>query len=64
VRKKLTGVVFTVAGEVDRHHDQARLAWHPRPAGAEEPLVIGFDVAVLDGGRISRLYGFLNKVPG
>lgn len=64
VRKRLTGVVFTVAGEVDHHHDQARFAWHAGPAGAEEPLVAGFDVAVLDGGRISRLYGFLDKVPG
>ena len=28
-----------------------------------EPLVIGFDVAVLDEGRIRQVHGFLDKVP-
>ena len=37
--------------------------WGPRALA--EPVVIGFDVAVLDGeGRIGSVYGFLDKVPG
>jgi hypothetical protein len=30
-----------------------------------EPVVVGFDVAVLNGGgQIRSVYGFLDKVPG
>jgi hypothetical protein len=49
---------------VDGHHEQARFSWHLGPAGAAEPVVVGFDVAVLDGDRIGSVYGFLDKVPG
>jgi hypothetical protein len=28
-----------------------------------EPVAIGFDVAVLDDGRLREVYGFLDKVP-
>ncbi|MDT7670450.1 MAG: hypothetical protein QOC74_3233, partial [Pseudonocardiales bacterium] len=31
--------------------------------GADEPLVVGFDVAVAEGGQLRRVYGFLDKVP-
>lgn len=54
---------FTLAGEVDAHHDVARFHWHLAAPGADEPLVIGFDVAELDEGRIRRVHGFLDKVP-
>ncbi len=37
--------------------------WHLGPADGE-PIVIGFDVAVLDpSGQISSVHGFLDKVP-
>ena len=56
--------VFTLGGAVDTHHDQARFTWHLGPGGGE-PIVIGFDVAVLNGGgQIGSVYGFLDKVPG
>ncbi|WP_309240848.1 hypothetical protein [Nocardia sp. BSTN01] len=29
-----------------------------------EPLIVGFDVVVLDGDRIARVHGFLDKIPG
>jgi len=49
---------------VDSHHRQARFTWGLAPDGAE-PAVIGFDVAVAgDDGRLTRVLGFLDKVPG
>ena len=64
VQQQFPGFVFTLGGTVDAHHDQARFTWHLGPADAAEPVVIGFDVAVLDGDQIGRIYGFLDKVPG
>ena len=65
VQQQFPGFVFTPGGTVDAHHDQVRFTWHLGPAGAAEPVVIGFDVAVLDGdGQIRSVYGFLDKVPG
>jgi hypothetical protein len=63
VQSMFPGHVFTLAGEVDAHHDIARFQWHLAEPGADEPLVIGFDVAVLDQGRIRNVHGFLDKVP-
>lgn len=51
------GLVFTPGGPVDAHHDIARFTWHLGPEGAD-PIVIGFDVAVLDeDGRIRQVLG-------
>ena len=55
--------VFRLGGPVDAHHDMARFQWHLSAPGADEPLVIGFDVAALDAGRIRQVFGFLDKVP-
>ena len=63
VQGMFPGHVFTLAGEVDAHHDVVRFHWHLTAPGAGEPLVIGFDVAELDEGRIRRVHGFLDKVP-
>ena len=63
VQSMFPGHVFTLAGDVDAHHDIARFQWHLAEPGADEPLVIGFDVAVLDEGRIRSVHGFLDKVP-
>jgi hypothetical protein len=65
VQQQFPGFVFTLGGNVDAHHDQARFTWQLGPAGAAEAPVVGFDVAVLDGaGQIGSVYGFLDKVPG
>ena len=57
------GFVFTLAGPVDAHHNQARFTWGLGPADAE-PVVIGFDVAVAtEDGRLGTVLGFLDKVP-
>jgi SnoaL-like protein len=63
VQQQFAGLVFSLAGPVDSHHDTARFQWHLGAPGAEEPLVVGFDVAVVDGGQLHRVYGFLDKVP-
>jgi hypothetical protein len=57
------GFEFALAGPVDAHHDQARFTWTLAQRGAE-PLVVGFDVAVVDpDGRLQTVLGFLDKVP-
>ena len=63
VQAQFPGFEFQLAGPVDAHHDQARFTWTLGQPGSE-PLVIGFDVAVLDGeGRLQTVLGFLDKVP-
>ena len=65
VQEQFPGFVFTPAGPVDTHHQQARFTWGLGPDGdGAEPPVIGFDVAVTDeAGQIASVYGFLDKVP-
>lgn len=63
VQGMFPGHVFGLAGEVDAHHDLVRFQWQLAARGEAEPLVIGFDVAELDAGRIRRVHGFLDKVP-
>ncbi|MCX4092792.1 nuclear transport factor 2 family protein [Nocardia sp. alder85J] len=61
-QQQFAGLRFGL-GPVDGHHDLARFTWELGVPGAE-PLVVGFDVIVLDEGRIARVHGFLDKVPG
>jgi len=62
-QQQFPGLVFTLGGPVDANHNQARFTWHLGPSDGE-PIVIGFDVAVLDpSGQISSVHGFLDKVP-
>jgi hypothetical protein len=63
VQAQFAGFLFALAGPVDGHHNQARFTWNLGQPGAE-PLVVGFDVAVLDtAGRLSTVLGFLDEVP-
>jgi hypothetical protein len=62
-QQQFAGLVFSLAGPVDSHHDTARFQWHLGAPGADEPLVVGFDVAVAEGGQLHRVYGFLDKAP-
>ncbi|MFI5775629.1 nuclear transport factor 2 family protein [Nocardia sp. NPDC051570] len=61
-QQQFAGLGFGL-GPVDGHNDIVRFTWFLGAPGAE-PLVVGFDVAVLEGGRITRVLGFLDKVPG
>ena len=56
---QFAGLAFALDGPVDSHHDIARFHWI---LGGD--LVTGFDVLTADaGGRVARVYGFLDKVP-
>lgn len=60
VQQQFPGLAFRLDGPVDANHNQGRFTWHL----GSEPLVIGFDVAVLDdAGLIRSVHGFLDKVP-
>ena len=62
-QEQFPGMRFTPVGEIDAHHDVCRFQWGLGPEGAE-PLVIGFDVAMVGAdGRIAGVAGFLDKVP-
>ncbi|WP_028937684.1 nuclear transport factor 2 family protein [Pseudonocardia spinosispora] len=63
VQQQFAGLVFSLAGPVDAHHNTARFQWNLGAPGAEEPLVVGFDVAVAENGKLAAVYGFLDKVP-
>lgn len=64
VQTQFAGLVFTLGGPVDGHHNLARFQWHLGPEGDGEPAVIGFDVIVIaEDGRIREVGGFLDKVP-
>jgi hypothetical protein len=61
---QFAGLVFTVAGNADGHHNIARFTWHLSVPGSEDPVVIGFDVIALDDtDHITQVHGFLDKVP-
>jgi hypothetical protein len=63
VQAQFPGWTFTRAGDVDTHHRQARFTWALGPEG--EAAVIGFDIAIVDeDGRLTNVFGFLDKVPG
>jgi SnoaL-like domain len=64
VQAQFPGLVFRLAGPIDAHHQQARFTWSLGADGAE-PIVVGFDVAVAgEDGRLTTVWGFLDKVPG
>jgi hypothetical protein len=63
VQTQFAGFQFVLSGPVDAHHDQARFSWELGPAGAAAPIA-GFDVVTTDeAGRITRVLGFLDRVP-
>ncbi|MDQ0381837.1 nuclear transport factor 2 family protein [Amycolatopsis thermophila] len=63
-QQQFAGLEFQLGGAVDGHHDQARFTWHLGVPGSDEPLAIGFDVVVIEDGRIAQVLGFLDKMPG
>jgi hypothetical protein len=64
VQQQFAGVTFELAGRVDAHHDVARFTWHAVAPGSPQPVAVGFDVMVLEEGRIKQVVGFLDKAPG
>ena len=73
VQQQFPGWTFRLVGAVDGHHSQLRLTWALGPETAEDSEdtdgtaaapIVGFDVVVLtDEGKVSAVYGFLDRVP-
>jgi hypothetical protein len=61
---QFAGLVFSLPADPDAHHHLARFQWHLSVPGTEEPLAIGFDVVEIADGRIAKVHGFLDKIPG
>jgi hypothetical protein len=57
------GYAFSLGGDIDAHHGQARFNWLATAPGQSEPAYIGFDVLVAEDGRVSSVYGFIDKAP-
>lgn len=55
--------MFTLAGPIDSHHNQARFQWQAGPPETPDTYV-GFDVIVTADGHISHVYGFTDAAPG
>jgi len=63
VQAQFPGFTFRQVSAPDAHHRQLRFTWGLGPRD-DEPVVIGFDVVVLDeDGRIEDVRGFLDRVP-
>ena len=60
---QFAGLAFSLPADPDAHHDLARFQWHLGTPGAE-PVAIGFDVVEIEDGRIAKVHGFLDKLPG
>ncbi|MEV7119006.1 nuclear transport factor 2 family protein [Kitasatospora griseola] len=64
VQAQFPGFAFRLGSPVDTHHNVARFTWELAPEGAEEALVVGFDVlTATEDGRVASVVGFLDKVP-
>ena len=62
VQARFPGLRFRLAGRPDGYGDRLRFSWALGPEGGAS-LVEGTDVALVQGGRLSRVIGFLDKSP-
>ncbi|MDQ0473481.1 nuclear transport factor 2 family protein [Labrys wisconsinensis] len=62
VQARFPGWRFALAGRPDGFADHVRFSWELGPEDGERPIG-GTDFAVLDGGRLKVVTGFLDKVP-
>jgi hypothetical protein len=62
VQQRCPGFRFALKGAPDGWGEFVRLSWSLGPAGAEAPIE-GSDVVAIADGRISRVIGFLDKIP-
>jgi hypothetical protein len=62
VQARFPGHRFALDGAPDAHGEHLRFSWALGPEGGE-PLVKGTDIAVVEGGRLRSVVGFLDQVP-
>ncbi len=63
VQDRFPGFVMRRTGPVDAHNNLLRFNWELGPDGVDAP-VKGLDVGIVTDGRLSRIAGFLDQVPG
>jgi len=64
VQARFPGFRFSLAGQPDGYADRLRFSWTLGPASGE-PVVAGTDFALLaEDGRLRRVSGFLDRLPG
>ena len=62
VQQRFPDFRFKLLGEANGFGDRLRFSWGPGPDGADSPIK-GTDFAVLSGGKIRSITGFLDQVP-
>lgn len=62
VQQRFPDFRFRLISEPNGHGDYIRFSWGLGPDGADSPIK-GTDFAVMDGGRIRSIIGFLDQVP-
>ncbi len=62
VRAQFPGLAFRGAGRVDSYGDKLRFSWELAPADGAA-VAGGTDFAVVSGGRLAEVTGFLDFVP-
>ena len=62
VHQRFPGFRFSLLGKPDGHGEHVRFSWGLGPEGGED-LVEGTDFALVSGGRLKSVTGFLDKVP-
>lgn len=62
VQERYPGFRFTLIGTPDAHGEHLRFSWTLGPQEARD-LIQGTDFADLQGGKLRRVTGFLDKVP-
>jgi hypothetical protein len=61
-QERFPGITFTLRGPIEAHHDQARFQSRAGPAETPDAFV-GFDVIVIDDGRIRSAYRVTDVSP-
>jgi len=62
VQERFPGFRFSLKGKPDGHNGWVRFSWGLGAEGAE-PIIEGSDVIHHDNGRMTKVIGFLDKVP-
>jgi len=62
VQQRFPDFKFSLIGEPNGYGDHVRFCWGLGPDGADSPIK-GTDFAVVSGGRIRSVTGFLDQVP-
>jgi hypothetical protein len=62
VHERFPGFRFALSGGVDGYADKIRFSWALGPE-SEPDMIKGSDFALVEGGRLKSVIGFLDKVP-